>query len=154
MTSQHPSCTHSSAAITVADNMQQHSCVTCQVLPSTNISGDTLQADLTMRKGPNVELALVSGLGHDECAFAKPQPACAPAFLACSKACACSQTCQEVYMLHKAKCSRIMLQQDCLQLFDHSNMQKDVMGVHDWQREHHCSFLAIHTFQSFFFSCL
>ena len=28
-------------------------------------------------------LALGSGFGHDGCDFAKPQPACAPAFLAC-----------------------------------------------------------------------
>ncbi len=123
VTSQHPNCAHSSAAITVADNMQQHLCVTCQVLPSTNKSKDSLQADLTMRKGPNVELAFMSGFGHDVCAFAKPQPACAPASLACSKACACSQTCWRCICCTMPKCFKLMLQQDCLQLFHHSSIQ-------------------------------
>ena len=106
----------------MANNMQQHLCVTCQVLSSTN-SKDTLQADLTMRKGPNVELAVMSGFGHDVCAFAKPQPACAPALLACSKACACSQTCWMCVCCKMRKCFQMILQQGCLQLIHHSSIQ-------------------------------
>lgn len=38
---------------------------------------------LTERTGPRAAAAVLSGLGQAGCGFVKPQPACAPALLAC-----------------------------------------------------------------------